>query len=81
MVKGLQLRLGVDGAELSGVGNVDKLWLYHVFIAVLGQAWRDDFRRQLSGGRRQRKDFVSGALDGSGFMDVDVAGAAAMTAW
>ena len=72
--QGRQLRLGVDGAQLRGVGNVHQFGGYH----VLGVVGAEDLLHQGGGqfavGGGNGADLVAGGLDGSGLVGVDVGG-------
>ena len=74
--QGGQLGLGVDCANLRGVGNVDQLRRDHVLLAVGmdGQHALHHFRRHLSVRGVGGADLVAGGLDGAGLMAVDMAG-------
>ena len=71
----LQLRLGVNGADLGAVGDIDHLGSHHVLGAVV---LPEDSLHQ-SGGElavfgADGADLVAGGLDGAGLMGVHMAG-------
>ena len=70
-----QLRLGVDGADLSGIGNVDHLRGDHVLRAVMtGQNGLHHSGSHLAVRGGLHADLVAGGFDGAGLVAVDVAG-------
>ena len=74
--QGGQFRLGVDRADLRGVGDIDQLGEYHVFSAagVERQYGFHHGRRYLAVRRIGGADLVAGGLNGAGLVAVDVAG-------
>ena len=77
-VQGFQLRLGVQGAVLGGVGDVHHAGEHHVVVVVVGVEGGHQ-RPQLGGVHlavvlRQGDDLVAGVLDGTGFVPGHMAG-------
>ena len=71
--EGRQLRLGVDGSDLRGVGDVNHGGLHLVLVAVELRHGLDHGGGELPVGAGDGDDLVARALDGPGFVDVDVA--------
>ena len=70
--EGRQLRLGVDGAGFRGVGDVDHGGLHLVLVAVELGDGLDHGGSNFPVGAGDGDDLVPRALDGPGFVDVDV---------
>ena len=71
--EGRQLRLGVDGAGFRGVGDVGHGGLHLMLVAVELRHGLDHGGSELSVGTGDGDDLVACALDGPGFVDVDMA--------
>ena len=76
--KGGKFRFGVKGSELGGLGNVNKFGNYHMFAFKTFENGVDDFGGEFSVNADRNSDgFSSHIFNGTGFVNVDVAGVGA----
>ena len=74
MGQGFQFCFGVLGPDFRGIGDVDHLRLDHVLVGVKFQGLQDQIGGQFAVFCFHGQDFVSSGLNGSGLMDIDMAG-------